>query len=104
MAKQLSLLTANEFFELGFGENGHAEFLGFVVLGAGVGADHNVVGLLADGATEFAAMLLDDFAGFLTAAALEGAGEYEGFSGEFLTFDFAFFGGRANSGGVKFLD
>src|SRR6266481_927380 len=104
MAKQLSLLKADELLKLGFGQNRHAKFLGFVVFGAGVGADDDVVGFFADGAAELAAMLLDEFAGFFAAAAFEGAGEDEGFSGEFLALDFAFLGGWADSSGLQLFD
>src|ERR1700720_3710719 len=104
MAKQLSLLKADELLKFGFGQNRYAEFLGLVVFGAGVGADDDIVGFFADGATELAAMLQDKFGGFFAAAVFEGPGEDEGFPGEFLAFDFTFFGGGTDSRGVKFLD
>ncbi len=69
-----------EFVEFVFGENGDAEFFGFVVFGAGVGADDDVVGFLADGAGDFAAMLLDEFSGGFARAICEAAGEDEGFA------------------------
>src|SRR5260370_736127 len=104
MAKQASLLKSDEFFKFGFGEDGYTEFFGFVVFGARVRADDDVVGFFADGAAELAAVLLDKFAGFFAAAVFEGAGEDEGFPGEFLALDFAFLGGWAGSGGVQLFD
>src|SRR5258706_12171104 len=101
MAKQASLLKSDEFFKFGFGEDGYTEFFGFVVFGARVRADYDVVGFFADGAAELAAVLLDKFAGFFAAAALEGAGEDEGFPGEFLALDFAFLGGLGGSPGFQ---
>src|SRR5258708_17428644 len=101
MAKQASLLRSDEFFKFGFGEDGYTEFFGFVVFGARVRADYDVVGFFADGAAELAAMLLYEFAGFFAAAVLEGAREDEGFSGEFLALDFAFLGGLADSPGFQ---
>src|SRR5258708_22355848 len=97
MAKQASLLKSDEFFKFGFGEDGYTEFFGFVVFGARVRADDDVVGFFADGAAELVAVLLDKFAGFFAAAVFEGAGEDEGFPGEFLALDFAFLGGLADS-------
>src|SRR5271157_1176022 len=99
-----SLFDANEFFKFGFGEHGYAEFLRFAVLGAGVGTDDDVVGFLADRTAEFAAMLQHQLAGFFPAAVFERAGEDERFPGKFLAFDFAFFGGGANSRGVESLN
>src|SRR5580704_6580768 len=95
---------AKQFLEFGFGEDGDAEFFGFVVFRAGVGADDDVVGFFADGAGEFAAVLLDEFAGFFAGAIGEAASEDEGFSGELLAFDFALFGGGMHAGFVKLFD
>src|SRR5258708_31933378 len=88
MAKQASLLKADELLKLGFGEDGYTEFFGFVVFAARVGADYDVVGFFADGAAELAAVLLHEFAGFFAATAFAGAGEDEGFAGLFLALDF----------------
>src|SRR6267142_4949061 len=82
--KQPSLFQADQFFKFGFGEDRHAQFFGLVIFGAGVGTDDDVVGFLADGAAELAAVLLDELAGFFTAAVLESAGEDERFPCEFL--------------------
>src|SRR5258708_34248817 len=101
MAKQASLIKSDEFFKFGFGEDGYTEFFGFVVFGARVRADDDVVGFFADGAAELAAVLLDEFACFFTATVFEGSGKDEGFSGEFLALDFAFLGGWAGSRGVQ---
>src|SRR6266403_2769196 len=81
MAKQASLLKSDEFFKFGFGEDGYTEFFGFVVFGARVRADYDVVGFFADRAAEFAAVLLHEFACFFTATVFEGAGEGEGVAG-----------------------
>src|SRR5271168_2541932 len=99
-----SLLRREKLFEIGFGEDGDAEFFGFVVFGAGVGADDDVVGFFGDGGGEFAAVLLDEFAGFFAGAIGEAASEDEGFAGELLAFDFAFFGGGVDAGFVQPLD
>src|SRR4029077_1940680 len=104
MGKQLSLLQADELLKLGFGQNRHAQLLGLVVLGAGVGADYNVVGLFANGAAQLAAMLLHEFAGLFAAAAFQRPGEDERFTREFLAFDFTLFGGGAPSRGMKLFD
>src|ERR1700676_4820384 len=100
MAKQPSLFEADELLKLGFSKHGDTEFLGLVVFGARVGADDDIVGLFANRSAELAAMLEDEFARFFAAAAFEGAGEDERFSGEFLAFDFALFGGGADARGV----
>src|SRR5580704_7115716 len=95
---------AKQFLEFGFGEDGDAEFFGFVVFRAGVGADDDVVGFFADGAGEFAAVLLDEFGGGFAGAVGEAAGEDEGFAGEFLAFDDALFGGWLDAVFVELLD
>ena len=61
-----------------FGEDGDAQGFGLVVLGAGGGADDDVVGFLADRAGGLAAVLEDE-AVELLARAREGAGEDERF-------------------------
>src|ERR1700757_1599519 len=104
MAKQASLLLADELFKFRFGEDGYAEFLSLIVLRPRVDADYNIVSFLADGAAELATVLLDEFPGFFAAAAFERAGEHERFAREFLAFDFTFFGGGSDSRGVKLLN
>src|SRR5260221_9679479 len=101
MAKRASLLGADELFKFRFGEDSDAEFLGFVIFGAGVRADDDIVGLLANRTTQLAAMLLDKFARFLAAAAFQCAGEDERFASELLTLDFTLLGRRADSRGMQ---
>src|SRR5208282_3149675 len=61
-------LQPEELLEFGFRQNRHSQFFRLLVFGAGVGADYDVVGFLADGAGNFAAVLEDEFAGFFAAA------------------------------------
>src|SRR6266581_4136456 len=98
------LLQAKEFFEFGFGEDGHAKFFGFVVLRSGVCSDNYIVGLLADGAGNFPPVLLHDFASLFTASIRETPCEYKTLPGEFLALHNAFFRCRMHARLVQLLD
>jgi hypothetical protein len=99
-----ALPGVEELIEFVLSEDGDAEFLGFIVFGARVGADDDVVGFLADGAGNFAAVLLDEFGGGFARAVGETAGEDEGFAGEFLALDDALFGGWFDTVLVELFD
>ena len=60
------------------GQDADAQFPRFVELGAGILAGHHVAGLLAHGAGDFAAGLLDQLLGLVAAQGGQGAGEDEG--------------------------
>ena len=93
-----------EFVEVGFGEDGDAEFFGFVVFGAGIGTDDHVVGFLADGAGNFPAMLLHQFRSFFAGASSEATGENEALPGKLVALHFALFRGGMDTDSVQLFN
>src|SRR2546427_4268860 len=59
------LLQAKEFFEFGFGEDGHTKFFRFVVLRSWIGPDDDIIRLLANRTRNLPAVLLHNLPSFL---------------------------------------
>ena len=83
--------------EPGLVVHGNAEFVRLGELGTGSFAREDPAGLLAYGATDLAAVLFDEFAGFVAVHAWERAGDDGGLTLEQRLYDALEFGGAAES-------
>src|SRR5882762_109211 len=98
------LLESEQFLELGLGQDGHSQFLRFVVLRSGIGSHDDEIGLLADRARNFSAVLLHDLARLLARTIREAAGEDETLARKLVALDLALLRGRMHTRLVQLFD